>query len=151
MVKPYGDTVIVQFLLQQSITGTGTHAATHMHEQIPKVSVYSNGKDTLKFFFQGISWNAVSGWFHKTWKTFMKCFYFNTQHSLRTFFINKKIVFTEKRYRVKFNSIKKYLLLIKQKQKNSKIPKRIWMKPCSKTRSAKSGCANIFLELSLII
>ena len=28
------------------------------------------------------------------------------------------------RYCVKFNSIKKYLLLIKQKQKNSKIPKR---------------------------
>ena len=50
-----------------------------------------------------------------------------------------------KRYRVKFNSIKKYLLLIKQKQKNSRTPKRIWMKPCSKTRS------NIFLELSLTI
>ena len=55
----------------------------------------------------------------------MKYFHFNTQHLLRKFFINKKIVFTEKRYRVKFNSIKNYLLLIKQKQKNSKIPKHI--------------------------
>ena len=81
----------------------------------------------------------------------MKYFYFSIQHSLRMFLINKKIVFTEKRYRVKFNSIKNYLLLIKQKQKNSKIPKRIWMKPCSKTRSDKSTCANIFLELPLTI
>ena len=181
----------------------------------------------MKFFFQGISWNTVSGSFHETWNTFMKYFYFSIQHSeavvqmcsvkkvfleisqnsqentctrvsfliklqawglqlylkkslaqvfscefcgiskntfsyrtplvaasehsLRMFLINKKIVFTEKRYRVKFSSIKKHLLLIKQKQKNSKIPKRIWMKPCSKTRSAKSGCANIFLELSLTI
>ena len=52
---------------------------------------------------------------------------------------------TEKRYQVKFNSIKKYLLLIKQKQKNSRLPKSIWMKPCSKTRS------NIFSELLLTI
>ena len=74
-----------------------------------------------------------------------------SEHSLRMFLINKKIVFTEKRYRVKFSSIKKHLLLIKQKQKNSKIPKRIWMKPCSKTRSGKSACANIFLELLLTI
>ena len=36
----------------------------------------------------------------------------------------KKIAFTEKIYRVKFNSIKKYLL-IKQKRKNSKTPERI--------------------------
>ena len=40
-----------------------------------------------------------------------------SEHSLRMFLINKKIVFTEKRYRVKFSSIKKHLLLIKQKQK----------------------------------
>ena len=45
----------------------------------------------------------------------MKYFYFSTQHSLRT-------LYTEKRYRIKFNSLEKYLLLIKQKQKNSKIP-----------------------------
>ena len=48
-----------------------------------------------------------------------------SEHSLCMFLINKKIVFTEKRYRVKFSSIKKDLLLIKQKQKNSKIPKPI--------------------------
>ena len=41
-----------------------------------------------------------------------------SEHSLRMFLINKKIVFTEKRYRVKFSSIKKDLLLIKQKPKN---------------------------------
>ena len=105
----------------------------------------------VKFFFQSISWNTVSRSFHETWITFMKYFYFSIQHSLRMFLINKKIVFTEKRYRVKFNSIKNYLLLIKQKQKNSKIPKRIWMKQCSKTRSGKSACANIFLELLLTI
>ena len=33
----------------------------------------------------------------------MKYFYFSIQYSLRMFLINKKIVFTEKRYRVKFN------------------------------------------------
>ena len=41
-----------------------------------------------------------------------------SEHSLRMFLINKKIVFPEKRYRVKFGSIKKHLLLTKQKQKN---------------------------------
>ena len=61
-----------------------------------------------------------------------------------------KIVCIKKRYRVKFSSIK-YLLLIKQKQKTSKIPKRIWMKPCLKTRSDKSPYANIFLEFPLAI
>ena len=90
---------------------------------------------TVKFFFQSISRNTVSGSFHETWNTFMKCFYFSIQHSLRMFLTNKKNVFAEKRYRVK----------------NSKIPKRIWMKPCSKTRSDKSTCANIFLELPLTI
>ena len=49
-------------------------------------------------------------------------------------------MFTEKRYLVKFNSGKKYLLLIKQKQKKSNIPKRIWMKPCLKTSNDKSSC-----------
>ena len=39
------------------------------------------GKDTLKFFFQGISWNTVSGSFHETWNNFMKYFYFSIQHS----------------------------------------------------------------------
>ena len=35
----------------------------------------------MKFFFQGISWNAGSGSFHETRNTFMKCFYFSIQHS----------------------------------------------------------------------
>ena len=89
-------------------------------------------KGILNFFFQSIWWNLVSWSLHNTWNTFMKYFYFSIQHSLRMFLINKKIVFAEKRYRVKFNSIKKYMSLIKKKQKNSK---RIWMKSCSKTRS----------------
>ena len=58
---------------------------------------------TVKFFFQSISWNTVSGSFHEAWNTFMKYFYFSIQHSLRMFLISKKIVFTKKRYRVKFN------------------------------------------------
>ena len=41
------------------------------------------------------------------------------------------------------------MLLIKQKQKNSKLPKHIWMKPYLKTRSDKSAFANIILELPL--
>ena len=36
---------------------------------------------TVKFFFQGISWNTVSGSFHETWNNFMKYFYFSIQHS----------------------------------------------------------------------
>ena len=36
------------------------------------------------------------------------------------FLINKKIVFIEKRYLLKFNSIKSYLLLIKHKDKQFK-------------------------------
>ena len=39
------------------------------------------GKDTLKFFFQGISSNTVSGSFNETWNNFMKYFYFSIQHS----------------------------------------------------------------------
>ena len=53
-------------------------------------------------------------------------------------------MFREKWYRVKFN--RKDIM-----QKKSKISKHIWMKPCSKTRSNKSTCANIFLELPLTI
>ena len=56
----------------------------------------------------------------------------------------KKIVFTETRYLPKFNSIKLYLLLIKQKQNNSKRPKRIEMKPWLKTRSDKSHVLTYF-------
>ena len=48
----------------------------------------------------------------------MKYFCFSTQHSLRTFYINKKFVFTEKRCRVKFNnSINKYFVTHKAKTK----------------------------------
>ena len=61
----------------------------------------------------------------------MKYFYFSIQQSLRMFLTDKE----KKRYRVK----------------NSKIRKRISMKPCSKTRSDKGTCANIFLELPLTI
>ena len=39
ILKLYGDTVIVQFPLEQSIGGSGTHTATHMYKQIPKISV----------------------------------------------------------------------------------------------------------------
>ena len=46
-----------------------------------------------------------------------------SEHSLRMFLINKKLVFTEKRYRAKFSSIKKDLLLIKQKQNKFKNTK----------------------------
>ena len=98
------------------------------------------------FLSEYISWNTVSGSFQETWNTFLKYFCFSIQHSLRMFLINKKIVFAEKRYRVKFSSIKKYLLLTKQKQKKFKT---YLMKPCLKTRSGKSACANIFLELPL--
>ena len=37
--------------------------------------------------------------------------------------------------------------LKKYRAKNSKILKRIWIKPCSKTRSDKSTCANILTVL----
>ena len=100
----------------------------------------------MKFFFQGFQGNTVWGWFHETWNTFMKYYYFGTQHSLRTFFINKKILFKRKDI-VNNLIVLKIFLTHKAKTKNSKIPKRIWMKPCSKTRSDKSTCANILTIL----
>ena len=39
ILKLYGDRVIAQFPLEQSITGTGTHTATYTHKQIPKILV----------------------------------------------------------------------------------------------------------------
>ena len=39
------------------------------------------------------------------------------------------------------------MLLIRQKQKNSKRPKRIWMKTWLKNRKDKGECVNIFSEL----
>ena len=62
------------------------------------------GGYTVKFFFQSISWNRVSGSFHETWNTFMKYFYLSIQVLLLTFLINKKnCVYREKKYGVKFN------------------------------------------------
>ena len=42
---------------------------------------FLKGRYTEIFFFQGISWNIVSGSFHGTWNNFMKYFYFSIQHS----------------------------------------------------------------------
>ena len=96
----------------------------------------------MKLFFQSISWNTISGAFHKP--KILSCNTFTLVSNFHCVcFPSIKNLFPGKRYRVKF------MLLIKQKQKNSKIPKRIWMKPCLKTRSEKSACANIFLEHSL--
>ena len=106
---------------------------------------------TVEFFFQGISWNTVSGSLHEAWNTFMNTFTLVFQFHCVRFLSIKKLCLQLEMYRVKFNSIKKYLWLIKQKQNNSKIPKHIWMKPCSKTRGSKSACANIFLEPPLTI
>ena len=41
------------------------------------------------------------------------------------------------------------MLLIKQKEKNLKRPKRIWMKPWLKNRDNRSACNNMFSELLL--
>ena len=66
------------------------------------------------------------------------------------FLIDKKIVFTEKRYLLNFNSIKQYLLLIKQKQNNSKRSKLIQRKPWFLTnRNDKNAYFIIFSELPL--
>ena len=70
--------------------------------QVQILSLYRKGR-TMKFFFRSISWNTVSGSFHETWNTFIKYFYFSIQYSLCMVLINKKIVFTDKRYGVKFN------------------------------------------------
>ena len=69
--------------------------------------------------------NTVSGRFYETWYAFMKYFYFSTEHSLRTFFINKKIVFTETKCRVKFNSntINSNKIFVNHKAKTKKIQK----------------------------
>ena len=132
-----------------------------------KISFFQIGSKNIKFFYaegqnntkgKDTLWNFSFSPFHEilfqghfmkqeilSWNTFTLLFKF---HCVRSSSINKiEIVFTEKKYLLKFNSIKLYLLLIKQKQRNSKIPERIWIKPWLKTRSDKSACANIFLEL----
>ena len=93
------------------------------------------GKDTLwNFSFRAFHEIQFQGHFMKreilSWNTFTL-----VSNIHYVCFSSIKIVFAEKRYRVE----------------NSKIPKRIWMKPCLKTRSDKSTCANIFLELPLTI
>ena len=59
----------------------------------------------MKYSFRGISLNIK--YIHKILLPF------------------KKNLFTEERYLVKFNSIKKFLLLIKENPKKLKIPKRL--------------------------
>ena len=86
------------------------------------MSKTTNGKDALWNFsfgaFHGIQ--TVSGAFHETWKTFMKCVYFSDQILLPTFLINKKIEITMKRY-LKVNSIQ--LVFVTQKRKRKKLKK----------------------------
>ena len=81
---------------------------------------FSRWGHTVKLFFQSISWNIVSGAFMKheilSWNYFTLVSKF---HYLR-FSSIKKNVFPEERYLLKYNSIKQYLLLIKQKQKFKK-------------------------------
>ena len=66
----------------------------------------------------------VSGTFHEILSTFVKYFYLTLCISvpLRTFLIYKNIEFTEKRYLVKFDSIKVFVTL-RQKQKKIKNTK----------------------------
>ena len=49
ILKIYGDTVIVLFPLEQSVSGTGLHTATHTYKQIPNISVLSNFARFLNF------------------------------------------------------------------------------------------------------
>ena len=53
----------------------------HMRILLASRKKYLREGYTVKFFFQGISWNTVSGSFHETWNNFMKYFYFSMQHS----------------------------------------------------------------------
>ena len=62
-----------------------------------------------------------------------------SEHSLCMFLINKKIVRTEKRYRVKFSSIQKHLLLIKQKQKKIKNTKTYLNEPMLEKQERQKG------------
>ena len=91
------------------------------------------------FVHVGLFWSKNS----KIWQKFV---YFGIWISLHIFLINKKIVFTEKRYLLKFNSIKWLLLLIKLKQTQKDQNKSEWNHSW-KNRSNKSACANIIFEL----
>ena len=100
------------------------------------------GRIHCKIFLSEHSWNIVSGAFHEPWNTFMKYFYFSIWMSLRMFLTNTKNCI----YREKISSDSKNLIALifinniccsKQKQKNKKRPKRIWIKPWLKNRNDK--------------
>ena len=74
-----------------------------------------------------------------------------SEHSLRMFLINKKVVFTEKRYRVKFSSIKKTFITHKAKTKKFKNTKTHLNETMLENQERRKWCANIFLELSLTL
>ena len=95
--------------------------------------LFFKGKDTLwNFSIRAFHEIQFQGHFTKhkklSWNTFALV---SKIHCVR-FSSIKKLCLQKKG--VKCNIIKKYLLPIKQKQKNSKIPKRIWMKTCSKNQ-----------------
>ena len=68
---------------------------------------------------------------------------------MRTFLINKKNLFTQKRYLVKFNCIKMVFVTHKAETKKLKITKTYLNETIFETRSDKSAFANIILELPL--
>ena len=87
----------------------------------------------MKYSFWGISW---------PWNTFMKYFYFSIWMSLRMFLTNTKNCI----YREKISSDSENLIVLifinniccsKQKDKNKKRPKRIWIKSWLKNRNDK--------------
>ena len=113
-----------------------------------KLSTHIKGKDILwNCSFRAFHEIQLQGHFMKhdtlSWNTFILVSKFHCV----CFSSIKKILFTEKRY---FNSIKQYLLLIKQKQNNSKRPKLIQRKPWFLTnRNDKNAYFIIFSELLL--
>ena len=101
------------------------------------------GKDTLwNFSFRAFYEIKFQGHSIKheilSWNTFALVFKFRCVcfSSIKKISLQRKDVFWQQ----KFNSIKFwYLLLIKQKRKNSKRPKRIWIKPWLKNRNDRSA------------
>ena len=80
---------------------------------------------TVKFFFQSVSWNTVSGAFHEPWNTFMKYFYF----SISNIIVNVSHQYKDCVYREKISSDSENLIALilinnifcsKQKQKSQK-------------------------------
>ena len=93
----------------------------------------SEGKDTL--------WNISFRAFHEI--------QFQEHFMKHEMFLWNNFTLIFKFHCILFSSIKNCVCRKKVSCKISKIPKCIWMKPCLKTRSDKSACANIFLELLL--